>query len=87
MLGAGDDGQRVAHVEFADEVGVELEAGDLELGRRGPVAHVEGLDRVALAQAEALDRAMGDVEQRRQVRVVAVGQQQAVARDQADEMA
>ena len=71
---------------LAHEVGVELEAGNLELGRRRPVADVEGLDGVALAQAEALDRAVRHVEQRRQVRVVAVGQQQAVARDEADEV-
>ena len=68
MFGARDDRQRVAHVEFAHEVGVELEAGNLELGRRRPVADVEGLDGVAFAQAEALDRAMGHVEQRREVR-------------------
>ena len=68
------------------EVRVELEAGNLELGRRRPVADVEGLDGVAFAQAEAFHRAMGHVEQRRQVRVVAVGQQQAVARDEADEV-
>ena len=87
MLGAGDDRQGVAHVQFAHQVGVELEAGDLELGRRRPVADVEGLHGVALAQAEAFHRAMRHVEQRGQVGVVAVGQQQAVARDEADEMA
>ena len=65
---------------------VELEAGNLELGRRRPVADVEGLDGVAFAQAEALHRAMRHVEQRREVRVVAVAQQQAVARDEPDEM-
>ena len=86
MLGARDDRQRVAHVEFADEVQVELEAGNLELGRRRAVADVEGLDGVAFAQAEAFHRAMRHVEQRREVRVVAVAQQQAVARDEPDEM-
>ena len=39
MLGAGDHGQRVAHVQFAHQVQVKLEAGDFELaspsGRSG----------------------------------------------------
>src|ERR1035438_1086736 len=86
MLGAGDDRQRVPHVELAHEVRVELKAGNLELGSRRPIADVEGLDGVAFAQAEAFDRAMGYVEQWRQVRVVAIAQQQAVARDEADEI-
>ena len=37
---------------------------------------------LSLAQAESLHRAMRHVQQRREIRVVAIGQQQAVARDQ-----
>ena len=34
MFGAGDDGQRVADVQFADQVQVKFEAGNFKLGRR-----------------------------------------------------
>src|SRR5215831_1900596 len=61
MFGAGDDGQCVPHIELADEVDVEFEAGDFKLGRRGAVADVEGLNRVSFAEAEAFDRTMSDV--------------------------
>ena len=53
MLGAGDHRQRVAHVEFAHQVQVELEAGNLELGRRRPVADVEGLRRRCLRRGRS----------------------------------
>ena len=86
MLGAGDDGKGVADVEFADQVQMELEAGDFKSGGGGPELEVEGLHGVLRAQAEAFDRAMGDVEQRGEVGIVAVAEQEAVARDEADEM-
>src|SRR5260370_7540530 len=86
MLGGGHDGQGVAHVEFADEVDVKFEAGNLKLGRGGSVANIEGLHGVAFAEAEAFDRAMSHIEKRREVRVVPVRQQQAVAGHQPDEV-
>ena len=86
MLGAGDDRQRVAHVQFADQVQVKLEAGNFKLRRRRAVADVERVDRIVFAEAEAFHRAMRHVQQRREIRVVAVGEQQAVARNQPDEM-
>ena len=85
MLGGGDDGQRVAHIELAHHVEMELEAGDFKFGGGGAVAEIEGVNAALFAQAEAFDRAMGHIEQRRDVRVVAVGQKLAVARDQRDE--
>ena len=64
MLGGGDDGQGVAHVELAHQIEMEFEAGDFKLGGGGAVAQIEGVDAVFLAQAEAFDRAMRHVEQR-----------------------
>ena len=58
MLGGGDDGQRVAHVELADQIEMELEAGDFKFGGGGAVAQIEGVNAAVLAQAEAFDRAM-----------------------------
>ena len=54
MLGASDDRQRVAHVQFADQVRMELEAGNFKFGSSRAVADVEGLDGVAFAEAERL---------------------------------
>ena len=87
MLGAGDDRQRVAHVEFAHQVQVEFEAGNLKFGGRRAVAEVKGADSCCFRpDRNRLHRAMRHVQQRRKVRVVAVAQQQAVARNQPDEM-
>ena len=35
MLGAGHNGQGVAHVQFANQVQMELEAGNFKFGRGG----------------------------------------------------
>ena len=86
MLGAGDDRQRVPHVEFADQVQVELETRDFKLRRRRAVTQVEGVDGVAFTEAEPLDRTMRHFEQRGEVRVVAIAEQQAVAGNDPDEM-
>ena len=85
MLGAGDHRQRVADVQFADEIEMKFETGNFKL-RRCCVVEVERMDRVAFAEAEALLRAMRDVQQRRETSLVAVAEQQAVAADQPDEM-
>ena len=65
---------------------MKFEAGDFKFGRRRTVAEVEGLNRIVFAEAEALDGAMRDAEQRCEVRVVAVAEQKAVARDEPDEL-
>src|SRR5947199_8194923 len=86
MLGGGHDRKRVAHVQFADEVEVKLEAGNFKLRCRRRQLWIQPMHGVVLAEAEAFDRTMRHVEQRRKVQVVAIGQQQAVARNQPDEV-
>src|SRR2546430_16878343 len=86
MLRAGYDRQRVADVEFAYQVEVKLETRDFKFRRRRAVTDIEGLDRVAFPQPEALHRAMRDVEQGCKVRIITVCQQQSTARNQPYEM-
>jgi len=86
MFGASNDGEGVANVEFANEVDVEFETRDFEFGGCGSVTHVEGSNGIGFTEAESFDRTMGDVEQRGEIGVVAVGEKQAIARDEADEM-
>ena len=52
MLGAGDDRQGIAHVEFANQVQVKFETGNFKLGRRRAVAEVEGRNRIVFAETE-----------------------------------
>ena len=54
MLGAGDDGQGVAHVEFADQVEMELEAGNFKLGGRRAVAQIEALNALSSPRPKRL---------------------------------
>ncbi len=86
MFRGGDDGQRVAHVEFADHVEMELRRWNLELAGGGAELEVEGAHGVGLAEAEAFHGTVRDVEQLREVRVVAVAEELAVARDEPDEV-
>src|SRR6266496_83928 len=81
------DGQRVADVELARQVQMKLCAGNLELTRRWAESHVGCPHPVALAETEAFHRTEIHVQQRREIRVVAVAEQQAVARHEPDEMA
>ena len=46
MFRRADDRQRVADIQFADEVQMKLEAGNFKLRRRRAVAEVEGMNRV-----------------------------------------
>src|SRR5262249_34067148 len=78
MFRAGDYRQSIANIQFADKVRVELKAGDLEFRCSWSVANVEGMDRVLLAETETFHGAMRDVEQRTQVGIISVGQQQTV---------
>src|ERR1035437_1090509 len=86
MFRTRHDRERIAHVEFADEVQVEFETGNFKLSRRWAETKVESMNGVVIAEAKALHRTMCDIQQRREVRIVAVAEQQAVARNQADEM-
>ena len=63
---------------------MEFEAGDFKFGGGRAVAQIEGVNAAVLAQPETFDRAMRHVEQRGEIRVVAVGQKLAVARDEGD---
>ena len=86
MFRARDHRQRIAHVQFAHKVRVELETRNLELGRSRSIADVESLHCVAFAKTKPLYRAMGHLQQRRQVPIIAIAQQQPVSRNQSDEM-
>src|SRR5690349_2272925 len=87
MFSTSDHGQGIAHVEFANEVRVKFETGDFKLSSRRPIAQVESLDGVCFAETEAFDGAMSHVEQASEVLIVAIGQQQAVAGNEANEVA
>ncbi len=63
VLGAGDHGQRIAHIQFSDQVDVKLETRNLKLRRRRSITQVECLDRVSFAQAEPFHRAMSHLKQ------------------------
>ncbi len=85
MLCASNHGKRVANVEFTDQVEVKLEAGKLEFGCGRGEFDTEGADAVGLAEAEAFNWAMVDVQERRKVRIIAIGQEQPVAGNQLHE--
>jgi hypothetical protein len=87
VLGDADDGEGVADIQLADEVQMKLEAGDFKFGRGGAKAQVEGLHGIVFAEAEFFHRTMGDIQQGGEVGVIAVAEQQAIAGDEADEMA
>ena len=82
-----DDGERVADIQLTDHVQVELEAGNLKCCRRRAEAQIETLHGIAFDEAEALHRTVRDVQQLSEVRIVAIAEQQAVARHEADEVA
>ena len=65
---------------------MELAARQLELARGRAEPEVGGAHGIVLAKAKALHRTVSDVEQRGEVGLVAVGEQQAVARHEADEL-
>ena len=87
VTGRGGDRQRVAHVELAHHGDPEPGASQFELGAVILEHQTGGLQFVLGAEPEALDRAVAHVEQRSQMGLVAVGQQQSVPRDQVDEPA
>jgi hypothetical protein len=86
MLGGGHHRQGVAHVQFADQIQVKLETWNLEFRSRRTIPHVKGLHRIIGAEAKPLQRTGHLVQQRRQVGIVPVGQQQSVPRHQPDEL-
>src|SRR5438477_47051 len=85
MFGAGNDGQGVAHIEFAEKVEPKFEAGNFELRRGGSQVHIERAHRIGFAKAKTLHRTMRDVQQRSNIWIVAVGQQETIAGNQVDQ--
>jgi hypothetical protein len=86
MFRGGDDGERVAHVEFADEVHMKLRGGNLELARGRAEPRCSWRGRSCSRRGRSVSPGKRHVEQRREVHVIAVAEQQAVARDEPDEM-
>ncbi len=86
MFGTGHNRQRVAHIQFPKKGGVKLEARDFELRRRRSVTNIESLHSIPFVQAEALNRAVSHIEQWCEILVIAISQQEAIPRNQADEM-
>ena len=76
MFRRRDDGERVADVQFADKIQMKFEAGNLKFRRRRAETQIERLDGIIFAEAEFFHRTMRDVQQRREIRVVAVAEQQ-----------
>src|SRR5688572_10109711 len=85
MLGARHDCEGIAHVELAQQAHAKLEAGNLKLRGRRRQLEIESVNAIVLAQSKALHGAMRHVEQRRDVRIVAIGEKLAVARNDIDE--
>src|SRR5579883_308653 len=86
MFCAGHDGQGIAHVQFTHKIRVKLEAGDLKLRGCGTISQVESLNGVAIRETKAFDRTVSHIQQRGEVGIVTVTQEQPVARDEADKM-
>src|SRR5690349_8975495 len=79
VLGRANNGERIAHIQFTDEIDLKFETRNLERARRGTEADVERVNRIVFAQTEAFHGTESDVRnQRRDVRVVAVREQQTV---------
>ena len=65
---------------------MKLETWNFKFRRRRAETQIEGVNGIIFAEAEFLHRTMCDIQQRREVCLVAVGQQQAVSRNEPDEM-
>src|SRR5689334_21291400 len=64
---------------------MELEAGDFKFRGGGSEFDVEGSEGVGLAQSKTLDGAGRAFQERRELGIVAVGQQEPVARNEANQ--
>ena len=78
-------GEGVADIEFADHRDAKRRVAESKFGAAFVVGQAAGQVVAVAAQAEAAHGAVVDAEQRLEVGVVAVGQEQAVARDDVDE--
>src|SRR5882672_4846406 len=65
---------------------MEFETGDFEFSRSRAVPDVEGLNGIALAEAEPLHGTVRNIEKRGEVPIVAIAKKEAVARNEPDEM-
>src|SRR5215472_2561 len=86
MLRAGNHGQSIADIQFSQQVCAKLEAGDFEVGGCGAIANIKRLHSISFIKAETFHGTMRHMQQRRQVRVVAIAQQQAIAWNQPDKV-
>jgi hypothetical protein len=86
MFRRADHRQSVPHVQLTHQIQVKFEAGNFEFRRRRAEFQVKPAHGVPLAQPETLHRAMGDVQQRREIHIIPVAEQEAIARHQADEV-
>src|SRR5271154_5764475 len=86
MFRARNDGERIADIQFADQIQMKFETRNLKFCRRRAKAQIKRLDRIIFAEAEFFYRAMRYVQQRREILFVAVAEQQTISRNQADEM-
>lgn len=84
MAGGGGCAKRVADIEFAEKIQPKFETRHFKFSNGRREHKVGGAPGVVLAETETLNGTMRDVEQRREARVVAIGEKLAVARDQID---
>jgi len=72
------------HVQFRQPGSVKLKLGISKFRGRRPITDVESVNGVISSEAKAFHGTMGHIEQWRKVVIVAIGQQQNHARDEAD---
>src|SRR5271170_1046840 len=65
---------------------MKFETGNFKFRRRRAKAQVEGLNGIIFAETEFFDRTMRHIEQRREICIIAIAEQQAVSRHEPDEL-
>ena len=61
MFRRADDGERVAHVQFADEIQMKFETGNFKFSCRRPKPQIESLNGIIFAETEFFHRTMRDI--------------------------
>ncbi len=85
MFRSRNHGKRISHVEFAEQIQMKFKTGNFKFRRSRAEFQIERAKFIFITDTESLHRAMRDVQQRREICVVAIGEQQTVARNQIDE--
>src|SRR5256885_4502251 len=65
---------------------MKFEARYLEFCGRRPIPDVEGLHRIGFAQTKTLHRTMRHIQQRCEIGIIPIAEQQSIARNQPNEM-